>query len=90
MFDGVLYPRDKNGLIFIDLLILKILQNKKGICDLYWGSNFKFNINKNDLINLYNYNNIQFSFDHRNKLERYPDEITLQKVTGAPGWFEII
>jgi len=59
------------------------------LCQLYWGEDFEFQINKNILVDIHNYNNVTFCHDHRNKLKRYANEIILTKLTGMPGWFTI-
>ena len=89
MFDGILYRRLHNNLIFIDILILKLLSKESGLCQLYWGEDFFFDIEKSILIDIHNYNNITFCYDHRKKLEKFSNNIRLTKQKHAPGWFSI-
>ena len=52
-------------------------------------SDFYFEIHTSDLIDVHNFNSIQFCYDHRKKLNKYSDTIKLTKEANMPGWFTV-
>jgi len=87
--DGVLFAVDNKDLVYIDLAVLKYIDdsipNK-----LYWDDGIQITIDKNFIIDLFLALKIDFHPNHLRVMRDFPsNEVCFKKEKGCPGWFRM-